>query len=62
MCDGNRTFTVKLTEAQYDVLKVAINEVNDWWQQGTEQHKRNKKTLARAVQRLDEAWEQGRRG
>ena len=62
MCDGSRTFTVNLTEAQYDVLKVAINETTECWQQGTEQHKRNNNTLARAVQRLDDAWQQGRRG
>lgn len=62
MCDGSRIFTVKLTEAQYDVLKEAIAETTECWQQGGEQHKRNNNTLARALQRLDDAWDQGRRG
>jgi alkyl sulfatase BDS1-like metallo-beta-lactamase superfamily hydrolase len=56
MCDGQRTITTKLTEAQYDVYKYAIDETIKFWETGTTQQKRDAHTLQRALDKLHQAW------
>lgn len=62
MSDGHRKITLELTEAQHDILQEAAKEIITHWQNtGTELHKRNTHTLARAMQKFDNAWQQGRK-
>ena len=60
MSDGHKTLTLILTNAQYDVLKHAITLITkDWQENGTTRQKRDIHTIERAMQRINEAWDQG---
>lgn len=59
MADGHRTITLTLTEAQHDVfLAAAETAVEVWLTQGTLRHS-DRYTLKRALDRFNEAWEEG---
>lgn len=62
MSDGQRTITITLTNAQYDVLTTATTLIAENWQQhGDQRRKRDKQTLTRAMQRITTAWTHGTR-
>jgi hypothetical protein len=59
MGDGERTFTVTLTEAQHDVLQAAIEAAWVYWEDKSRQQ--NRQTLLRASSKLQAAWNNGLR-
>ncbi len=59
MSDGERTFEITLTEAQYDVLQSAIDTAFAEW--GYRERVRDKQTLLRCASRLQIGWSKGLR-
>lgn len=56
MSDGERTLTVTLTEAQYDIIVAAMHEADQVWSNLGILRASNRKTLLRGMDRLGKAW------
>lgn len=61
MGDGERTFTVTLTEAQYDAFVAAMHEADQAWSNMGILRAGNRQTLLRAMDKLGKAWTSGRK-
>jgi hypothetical protein len=59
MCDGKRTFTVTLTEAQYDVFVNAADAATENWKPLGKIRSSDVATLKRAMERLAKSWDIG---
>lgn len=61
MGDEERVITVHLTGPQYDVLRTAIYQtVIEHWSENSN-FRPHRKTLSRALKRLEDAWHNGKR-
>lgn len=61
MGDGSRVMRLELTDAQYDVLMAALDEIIGRWDQASEDWSRDVGTVLRARGRIVEAWMEGTR-
>lgn len=61
MGDGERTFTITLTEAQYDTFVAAMHEADQTWATLGILRSGNRQTLLRAMDRLGKAWLSGKK-
>lgn len=61
MGDGQRTITLTLTEAQYDVFMAAVEQVSDEWKALGRLRASDVSTLNRAMSRITESWQVGSR-
>lgn len=59
MCDGQRTFTVTMTNAQYDVLKAATDEIEIIWKGQGKVRSSHRHTLMRAMEHISKEFESG---
>jgi chitodextrinase len=59
MGDGKRTFTVTLTEAQYDVFVNATDTATEKWKPLGRVRSSDVSTLKRAMERLAKSWDAG---
>lgn len=62
MCDGKRTFTITMTNAQYDVMKAAVDQIFIEWKEQGRIRLSDRQTLMRAFKHLSDQFEQGSRG
>jgi hypothetical protein len=62
MCDGKRTISVTLTEAQFDVFKAAMEQATETWKPLGRTRSSDVHTLARAMERIAQSWDIGIRG
>jgi hypothetical protein len=61
MCDGKRTFTITMTNAQYDVMEAAVEQVLQDWKGMGLMRASDRQTLKRAFKHLSDEFQQGRK-
>lgn len=62
MGDGTRRFTITMTLAQYDVLKAAMDETLDRWEQVGTLRRTDRHTLKRAMAHITKEFDEGVKG
>lgn len=61
MCDGKRTFTITMTNAQYDIMKAAVDQILIEWKDLGKIRGSDRQTLMRAFKHLSDQFETGAR-